>query len=67
MLRSSLIVLALSLCALPAQAGKTSAPTAMAAYRTGNYEQAANISEQAGTASSYAFAAHSLVADAISR
>jgi len=67
MFRSSLIVLALSLCALSAQAGKASAPTAMAAYRSGNYEQAANISEQAGTASSYAFAAQALVADAISR
>lgn len=67
MFRSSLIVLALSLCALPALAGKASPPTAMAAYRTGNYEQAANISEQAGTAASYAFAAQALIADAISR
>jgi tetratricopeptide (TPR) repeat protein len=67
MFRSSLVVLALSICALPAQAGKTSAPTAIAAYRSGNYELAANISEQTGTAASYAFAAQALVADAISR
>jgi tetratricopeptide (TPR) repeat protein len=67
MIRSSLIVLALSICALPAQADGTSATNAMAAYRAGNYEQAASLSEQAGTASSYAFAAQALIADAISR
>lgn len=67
MFRSSVIVLALLLCALPARAGAGQPSSALAAYRLGAYEQAASISEHEGTASSFAFAAQALIADAISR
>jgi len=67
MFRSNVFVLALSLCALPAQAGPGLPSNALSAYRSGAYEQAAQMSESEGTASSYAFAAQALIADAISR
>ena len=67
MFRSGLLALALSLCALSASAGTSLPSSAMAAYRAGAYDKAATLSEDEGSATSYAFAAQSLIADAISR
>jgi tetratricopeptide (TPR) repeat protein len=61
------VVLAVLCCALPARAGTSLPSSAMAAYRAGAYDQAATLSESEGSAKSYAFAAQSLIADAISR